>query len=141
MNNKWNYTSSPPPPPPPTPPDNSCHTLLPLVLSFILGYNVIHCETFLANPVTGIICKVRFVTVTIVAGSGRGGSGSGVTGAFCSPTIMHVIRHNDVRQVMLQLWLAKGHSAIVPVITRPTRVEREFLSLSACQHIQDLMQK
>ena len=33
------------------------------------GYNVIYGETFLANPATEITCKIRFVTVPIVAGS------------------------------------------------------------------------
>ena len=91
----------------PPPKNNSCHTLFPSITSLAFGYNVIHCEAFLANPVTEIIHKIRFVTVPIVAGSGTGG-GNGVTGVLCSHTVMHVIRRNDVRQIMPQPWLAQG---------------------------------
>jgi hypothetical protein len=89
----------------PPPQGQRCHVLLPLIVSLAFGCNVIHGEAFLANPVTEIIYKIRFVTVPIVAGSGGWGGGwgrSGVTSVFCSHTVMHIIRRNAVRQILPQ---------------------------------------
>ena len=51
--------------------------LIPVIASIPFGCNVIHGEAILDNPATDITCKIRFVTVPIVAGSGWRGGGVG----------------------------------------------------------------